>query len=331
MFHFLYDLFVHFKCYYFQFINGFLFLTEFENFKYQKKNDISKSDHSSEKSFLHILEENFDWYSSEYQSESNFKLNRVKNKLKEISKFKSDENIREEKLKESKIKSNLKFQLDSDEDSSDNCGSRSPLLCRHESLEKDNRTTKTYLYDDKPDKKIPRTYSNDEKNPQKFNKIVRTFSVDEDTVMPVKLKSGKSLPSMEKSTVASLLLTVYDDDEFKDSKSSDKKIEGKKLSEDDSKKEWKSRSGKSIVKRESFLHGNKKLTLTVPINVDEDAEVGIAEKKKNHKDEKRRNEDVLSWSNERVGLDWLFEHTDSETDNTPGKLFCFYNINVQKK
>lgn len=203
------------------------------------------------------------------------------------------------------------------------------MLCRHESLEKDNRTTKTYLYDDKTDKKIPRTFSNEEKNPQKFSKIVRTFSVDEDAVMPVKLKSGKSLPTMEKNTVASLLLTVYDDDEYKDTKELEKKKEERKEGEGEPKKEWKSRSGKAIVKRESFLHGNKKLSLTVPINVDEVVDDGgMTEKKKMPKEEKRNCEDVLSWSNERVGLDWLFEHTDSETDNTPGKLFIFYYYTI---
>lgn len=34
---------------------------------------------------------------------------------------------------------------------------------------------------------------------------------------------------------------------------------------------------------------------------------------------RERRSDMMNWSSERVGLEWLFEHTDSETDCTPGK------------
>jgi len=38
---------------------------------------------------------------------------------------------------------------------------------------------------------------------------------------------------------------------------------------------------------------------------------------------KDRRTDMMCWSTERVGLEWLFEHTDSENECGPGKVFQY--------
>lgn len=263
--------------------------------------DIPLNEKNTEPSFLEVLD----------------KLN-FKN-IKEVSKFKSDKDISEETFEELPKKSGIKFQVDSDDDSSDNCGLRSPLLCRHESLEKENQERKTYTYNNKAGKKISRTFSTEENNDRSFNKMIRTLSVDEDAVLSRKYKTSEVLPKLEGGAFGSVLLSVYDDNmkNFQDEK---RRTSHKKDSEAGKDK----KSGKPATKRQSSLHSTKKLSLTSPVNRDE---LKHQDDNKNSKrNEKLTNKDVLSWSNERVGLEWLFEHTDSETDNPNGEQLIFFLI-----
>lgn len=89
------------------------------------------------------LEEDFEWFRGEYSDQlpscSQPSHNQSVSQPR-IAKFCSDDNIREDSLRENKTMPCLKFQVNSDEDSSDNAGSRSPLLCRHVSLEKGRYT-----------------------------------------------------------------------------------------------------------------------------------------------------------------------------------------------
>lgn len=205
---------------------------------------------------------------------------------------------------EGKPKCGLKFQIDSDEDLSDNCGSRSPLLCRHESLEKGSRSAVSSTCDDKSCVSFSRTLSNEENQPQSFKKINRTLSADENVALSKNLKSTKSLRRSEKNLFSSLVLPVYDDRGDTEFKETD---DGETTKELKTSGASQTRSCKPIVKRESFLHRHKKLTLSPTINIDNE-ELDCDIKRLDFQEEK---DDFQ----EKVGLDWLFEHTDSETEN----------------
>lgn len=150
--------------------------------------------------------------------------------------------------------------MNSDEDSSDNAGSRSPLLCRHDSLEK------------------PR--------------YVNTSSI------VAHHKTAKSCP-----TVGKRRKPPFPNDAT--------------VSTPDDLSAWIS-VRKTTSKRERYLHGGKKLSLPATSLSVEPLEAKSPSEPRRLTRERRS--DFTSWSTERVGLEWLFEHTDSETDCTPGKF-----------
>lgn len=72
------------------------------------------------------------------------------------------------------------------------------------------------------------------------------------------------------------------------------------------------------AKRESFLHGSKKLSLPLTVSAAGADPLEVDPLSEPARLTRERRSDLMSWSTERVGLEWLFEHTDSETDCTPG-------------
>lgn len=250
---------------------------------------------SKETSILQILEENFDWCDGEYESESPEKLFKVKAAEKLAAKYRSDENIKGKIPVVGQLKCGLKFQIDSDEELSDNQGSQSPLLCRHESLKKRDSST-NYLFNEINSRKIPRSFSGGESYPFSFSKINRTLSVDENVVLLNKIKNGKNPTALEKNSFSSFLLTVYGD-------------HGKVCPQDIDIK-----NGMGIIESDDPYAQLESVSVIQEPEIKKCADTRssqsddlfIAQKKSNYKEETYEADDIR----ERIGLHWLFECTD---------------------
>ncbi|KAK6621304.1 hypothetical protein RUM43_011610 [Polyplax serrata] len=260
---------------------------------HSEENNITSSSESKENSFLRILEENFDWCGCEYDNKTDEKLGCGNVKEKEKGKCKCEDDIKERK------KCGLKFQVDSDEDLSDNRGSQSPLLCRHESLKKSDfpSLTSSGSVPGSSINRIPRSYSGDENNSCQPNKLNRTLSVDENTVAYDSLKTNRSLDSEN-----DFFVTVYDDRIIKvygrrQNEGSNNTKKTVRIFGDD---ELEPSPSKCVPIVESYPCRNQTLSL-VSYNKTEPEIVPICQEEKDE-------------CSERGGLNWLFEGINEDGD-----------------